>query len=383
MASLRKAVLPAITLWLLLPLSARARTVTITITGTVASGTDDSGVFGKPGPLSGKFILVYTFDDAKAETGILPCQGDPAICFSQIGDEGKKSPGTATLQINDSAPYTFGLPLDEDTTSMITKNVWPYCCYHIQFTVSDRNGGVGASIGNISKNSPAPTAIPKPTPPPTTNPDWRDPFSDSKTVTVPGNPPAINFTISNSKSGAKASGLLMPTSICVGEGCGVMVNSCDQAVGRLKQYQLPAGDVLGSFVKMQVCIADTACSRKSSLNNPPWLDALINDFVDPFLGSGPRWSEIIANCRNNHYFGFRNEYCQYITAHHHIKVDLQHALEKDGCGTTEDWSSLAQIISECLNKERPFDPLGRWFANLEVQDWRDDVRQACIAFRGQ
>src|SRR5262249_32012273 len=149
-------------------------------------------------------------------------------------------------------------------------------------------------------------------------------------------------------AGAKAFGLLNGTTLCVGN-CQQSPTSCSQVVANLKQYPQPPGDPLDSFVQTQTCIAQDACVAKSTLNHPQWLDKLVNDFVNPFLDTGPRWTQLIANCHHTLPFGYQTEYCQYIFARHHIKVDLQNALNQDGCGTDQDWQALANIITSCLN----------------------------------
>lgn len=349
-----------------------ARTVTIVITGTVVSGTDATGVFGRAGAnLSGRpFTLTFSFDESNASTAP-DCKGappySPVICTSQRPSQ--SPPGIATLQIGDSIPFEFGVP-SENVTSSATRTTWvsPTSSYRMTLGVGDGHTMVAGYVGSATPKSVPPMTANQP------NAAWDYPFSDSAATSTPG----ISFTID--KPGANVSGLLAGTTLRVGV-YQQPPASCDQAVAKLKQYSQPPGDPLDSFVQTQTCIAQDACAAKSTLNHPPWLDKLVSDFVDPFLNTTLRWSQLIANCHHTLPFGYQTEYCQYIFARHHIKVDLQNALNQDGCGTDQDWQTLANIITSCLKKTRPFDPVGVEIGNEFVQSWRDEVRQKCIAYR--
>jgi hypothetical protein len=89
--------------------AADASIVTITVTGTVASGVDNTGVFGfgRLYDLSGHtFNLVYTFDDTKGTQSL----GDSATgqaCGTAITSAPTSNPGTAVLQIG-TGTWTFG-----------------------------------------------------------------------------------------------------------------------------------------------------------------------------------------------------------------------------------------------------------------------------------
>jgi hypothetical protein len=83
--------------------TANASVVTMTVTGTVASGTDMTGVFGTANAnLTGEtFKLTYTFDDTKGTVHGCAPNG------IAIGGTGTASPGTAVLQIG-GGTFTFG-----------------------------------------------------------------------------------------------------------------------------------------------------------------------------------------------------------------------------------------------------------------------------------
>jgi hypothetical protein len=83
--------------------TANASIVTMTITGTVASGTDTTGVFGPANTnlTSQSFKLTYTFNDSIGTVHGCAPSG------LAIGGTGTSSPGTAVLQIG-SGTWTFG-----------------------------------------------------------------------------------------------------------------------------------------------------------------------------------------------------------------------------------------------------------------------------------
>jgi hypothetical protein len=201
---------------MILSLRAMARTVTITITGTVASGTDVSGVFGKPGSqLSGKFTLIFTFDDSMGNTQPPKCTGappySPQICTSQSPAQAH---GTASLQIGDSAPFEFGVSA-ENVSSSATRTTWisPISSYRIALGISDGRTMVAGYIGSATPK-PAPPMTANQSPPPSAA--WDYAFSDMSASSAPG----ISFAIDDRQSGAKAYGLLTGTTVCVGDSCG-------------------------------------------------------------------------------------------------------------------------------------------------------------------
>lgn len=193
---------------------ARARTVTIIIAGSVGSGTDESGVFGRAGSnLAGRpFTLIFRFDESKTSTQAADCRGtppySPVICTSQRPSQ--SPPGTATLQIGDSVLFEFGAPTGNATCSA-TRTTWlsPTFSYRITLGVGDGSTMVSGYIGSATPK-PAVTGI---TLPPQSA-AWDYPLSDNSVTTAPG----ITFTIDARRSGAKAYGLLLGTAISIG-GC--------------------------------------------------------------------------------------------------------------------------------------------------------------------
>jgi hypothetical protein len=88
--------------------AAHATEIIATITGTVASGNDNSGVFGPANSkLAGDaFTLTFTFDDSKGVQNVGLDNGVPD--FSSITSTAISNPGTATLTIGADS-FTFGV----------------------------------------------------------------------------------------------------------------------------------------------------------------------------------------------------------------------------------------------------------------------------------
>ncbi len=192
-----------------------ANLVLIRITGTVAYGSDASGVFGKPATdLTGKpFTLLYRFNDAKGVNQIVSCSG-PA-CASRIASiTAKSSPGTAELRIGDGPPHAFGISADGSAASSVQKNTYPCCFYGRSYLlildVHDRDGNVTLAISDTAPGIPA-----------TTDGDWRAPFADARVFRlVPDRDIESQHGFSVHAHGQLASGALIPETLCVGSACG-------------------------------------------------------------------------------------------------------------------------------------------------------------------
>jgi len=206
-----------------------SRIVTVTITGTVASGRDVAGIFGRRGAdLAGKpFTVVYTFDDKKGAQQLPDCGKSPA-CYSEINSLGASSPldpsspGTAVLQIDGRASPAIGDATDGSAGTELRKTIFGCCnypmTYQMGFDVHDSRGYVTVGVLNTTSGPPA-----------TTNPDWRSAFSDAKIVRMepPREGPAGNiFSIVKDRA-VQASGVLIPATICVSE----QRNGCAPAGG--------------------------------------------------------------------------------------------------------------------------------------------------------
>jgi hypothetical protein len=135
---------------LFIPISAFAQSETITVSGTVASGTDSSGVFGTAGAnLAGDtFSLVYTFNLAN----IYQTAGcSSSACASENAGSSSASPGTAALTVGGGGPYYFGTNgSDTSRSSLVYQTVpLPESTYSTGIGVTDSSGedSVNIAIG--------------------------------------------------------------------------------------------------------------------------------------------------------------------------------------------------------------------------------------------
>lgn len=196
-----------------------SRIVTVTINGTVASGRDNAGIFGRPGAdLGGKpFTAIYTFDDKKGAQQIPDC-GKAPMCYSEINSRdtsspfGASSPGTAILRIDGRDSPIAGAATDGSAATALRKTIYPCCnypmTYELGLAVHDSHGSVALTVLNTTMGTPA-----------TADADWRSAFSDSKIVRMepPREGPASNvFSIKKDRA-VQASGVLIPATICVSE----------------------------------------------------------------------------------------------------------------------------------------------------------------------
>ncbi len=177
--------------------SAQASTVTATITGTVAYGTDYSGVFGfAPGTdLTGmSFTLVFTFDDTKGQEFFYPT-------YSLIENTASSNPGTAALTIGGGS-FAFGVqPHAGSSPSSEAKRTGPGGYGEFYFEAGDGFYGAGSGI-TVQIYPLNPNVV--------TDTDWEDAFSDSSLA-----PSTASFEITEGGDLGDASGGLTPTSIVV------------------------------------------------------------------------------------------------------------------------------------------------------------------------
>jgi hypothetical protein len=193
---------------------ADAATVTTTITGTVAAGTDVTGVFGFPPNtrLAGQsFKLVFTFDDTKGTQSISDSAGVP--CGSAINNTAASNPGTATLQIG-TGTWSFGTVANTTQTSFATRIAGKCGSYEgggsAEYSVADVIGATGVGIGDnlIINIDPATGTVL------TTDYNWEDAFSNSQLADL-SNSFLIFWGASATGQLYSASGQLTPTSITV------------------------------------------------------------------------------------------------------------------------------------------------------------------------
>ena len=183
------------------PAKAWAKVVTFTITGTVASGTDYSGVFGFPPgtDLTGQpYVLVYTFDDTKGTQDFSGCINGQGASY--IVSTSTSNPGTAVLRIG-TGEWTFGTVPPPDVGSESYRLVTPqgqFLDLDVHDTGSDdvdyMTGYVYPASGTVL----------------TTDCNWEAPFSNSQLLYVP----SLGFDIFSFGS-RLASGTLFPSAIIV------------------------------------------------------------------------------------------------------------------------------------------------------------------------
>jgi hypothetical protein len=196
----RRASVSAAALILFPSLAAQQHNVTFTITGRVASGIDVAGVFGPAGPIAAgrSFTLTFTFDDTKGESTPAACTGPPSR--SRIDGSGEHSPGTAILQIGDSAPYRFDTGPGAGVTSWADRKLTS-CCFEmaigLKFGDSDHSDYVTSQLRG------ALTAL-------TANSQCASHWSSAFPELLLSNDSTIAFMITSSRTGARAMGSLRP-----------------------------------------------------------------------------------------------------------------------------------------------------------------------------
>jgi hypothetical protein len=153
------------------------------------------------------------------------------------------------------------------------------------------------------------------------------------------------------------------------------------------------------FARIQACIARKACEDARAgpplIDNPKWIDIVVPNFINRFLGEVGGWEEILERCKNPPVSSLHKlvpspliseQWCARIMAEQHIENDLLDALmaagealgdARAGCGTDNDWGQIFDRIQECIPVGDLFDPFG--FAESEVESRRESVRASCFA----
>lgn len=162
---------------------------------------------------------------------------------------------------------------------------------------------------------------------------------------------------------------------------------CTNVVDKLRRIALKENDPTIGFVKNQTCIARKCCADPT-IGVPKWINAVVPDFVTPFVEQWGQWKAIIDRCHAlPAKLYLRDEICQTDMAMYHIAVDLQEALNKNGCGIHADWGITGNIIGRCVRDGvspdwgRLMTPVAQECANYVVQLSRDVVRSRCILYR--
>ena len=158
---------------------------------------------------------------------------------------------------------------------------------------------------------------------------------------------------------------------------------CDEMVRRLKQLKIANSDTRYGFYRNQTCIAEKSCAARKDMEDKQWLNKVVPDFVNPLLGKRGEWPEKMRECKDEEKFPWGGFSCQSLMAKYHIEADLQNALNKNGCGTPNDWKKIGDVIEECIklgNAEdvtKRFQSAADFIANKFVQSNRDDIRTNC------
>jgi hypothetical protein len=140
---------------------------------------------------------------------------------------------------------------------------------------------------------------------------------------------------------------------------------------------------INGFAKTQLCIAEKSCTNKRNLDNPSWLDNVLNAFVQPYVDRNGNWNNVIDECRNldDPIYKVAAKYrCQELMADYHISHDLQNALNINGCGTEKDWDAIYENIKSCISASG-MNIIYSFVARWEVKSNRNDVRLKCIEYR--
>ncbi|MHB1232066.1 MAG: hypothetical protein ACYCZQ_05730 [Burkholderiales bacterium] len=158
---------------------------------------------------------------------------------------------------------------------------------------------------------------------------------------------------------------------------------CDEMVRRLKQLKIAQDDPRHGFYRNQTCIAEKSCAARSDMDDKQWLNKAVPAFVNPLLGKSGEWPQKMRDCKNLSKAPLGGFICQGLMADYHIEVDLQNALNKNGCGTSKDWKKVGDIITECIQQGNAEDVINKfqkaadYIANQMVQSSRDTIRANC------
>src|SRR5579871_6129511 len=195
------------------PAKAQLTETTITVTGTVASGTDTTGVFGTVGSLATQpFTLTFTVDSTQGTASSASC-GTEYESKMYMASTSYTSPVSAVLQIGSSGgQFAFGTGAEtgDITTDFVLRQgaicgQMSYAGNTVELSYTGAFGG-SANVGTV-----APDVYPPSGSVLSTNPDWSStispPVSTDSSHTIP-------FTINISLGGAAykgATGSLAPS----------------------------------------------------------------------------------------------------------------------------------------------------------------------------
>lgn len=124
------------------------------------------------------------------------------------------------------------------------------------------------------------------------------------------------------------------------------------------------------------------------MQDKDWLNKVVPAFVNPLIEKAREWKKVMDDCKTDSKLpvggGLR---CQDRMARYHMRIDLQEALDRHGCGSDTDWKNVGDIISHCIDTGVRNDIMpgvqwaGKLAADNVVQRSRDAVRSKCLAAR--
>lgn len=199
------------------PHKADAQETTVTITGTVQSGTDNTGYFTSPGgSLAGMpFTLTYEFNAGGTIT-TNPCTGGATNGYSADQNTPTSNPGTGSLQIGGNT-FLIGGHVGE-----ITSGAYSFALQYASCFASSVGYGVGVSYGggqyggsSVFGNATAPSIYPATGHVFTTSADWAAPITAAATDGAHSFNFNINFLTLPSGPNVVVSGVLTPLILTV------------------------------------------------------------------------------------------------------------------------------------------------------------------------
>lgn len=158
-------------------------------------------------------------------------------------------------------------------------------------------------------------------------------------------------------------------------------DKCMQQVNALKRLPIEPLKPEDGFRRNQLCIAEQACGHRMEFDQPRWLDAVMQQFIDPYTQHQQAWNQVIESCQ--HYSALnplRDLLCQRAMARYHIFTDLRSALAQSGCGTSADWQRLESYLRRCVQDARYSPGLSSYIQNRLIH-YRNQVRQQCLVTR--
>lgn len=166
---------------------------------------------------------------------------------------------------------------------------------------------------------------------------------------------------------------------------------CGKSVAQLQQAARGPADPRRFFHAQQTCIASKSCKLRCQMDNCQWMDEVVPEFVDPYLGRRGHWPAVETSCDGVQVLlagtpggkWIADRECFSAMGWYHVQVDLREALEKYGCGSQSDWKLAGEQIVSCLSETQPGYPQSYYtMGGIFVHLARERVRAQCLAKRG-